>query len=71
MTSRKMKIGYQNRQSKGYGGSGVGWSSRDLAPSPYIRIANRFLKDIAGFDIGQQIMVDYSFGEIVIKPAKI
>ena len=25
MTKRKLKVGYLNRQSRGFGGSGVGW----------------------------------------------
>ncbi|MDO8565828.1 MAG: hypothetical protein Q7S04_01410 [Candidatus Moranbacteria bacterium] len=63
---RKMTIGYQNRQGRGYGGSGIGSLSRDLPTSPKLVIANHFLKKLAGFSIGDKIMVTYSPGSIII-----
>jgi len=63
---RKMTISYQNRQGRGYGGSGVGSLSRDLPTSPKLVIANHFLKNLSGFSIGDKIMVKYSPGLIII-----
>ena len=61
-----MTISYQNRQGRGYGGSGVGSLSRDLPTSPKLVIANHFLKNLSGFSIGDKIMVKYSPGLIII-----
>lgn len=63
---RQITISYQNRQSRGHGGSGVGTLSRDLPTAPKLVIANHMLKNICGFDIGQKVEVTYLPGEIHI-----
>ena len=66
MIKRKLKVGYLNRQSRGFGGSGVGWISRDLLARPKLVIANKFLED-AGFSIGCYTEVYFGDGQIIIK----
>ncbi|OGI66947.1 hypothetical protein A2823_02495 [Candidatus Nomurabacteria bacterium RIFCSPHIGHO2_01_FULL_41_91] len=61
-----MTVGYQNRSSRGYGGSGVGSLSRDLPSVPKILLANKFLLENC-FSIGSKAYVYYSPGEIIIK----
>ena len=63
---RKMTISYQNRQGRGYGGSGIGSLARDLPTAPKLIIANHFLKNVSGFSIGDKILVNYSLGQIII-----
>lgn len=55
-----LTIGYQNRTSRGYGGSGVGSLSRDLPTAEKLVLANHFLKNISGFTIGEKVLVEYS-----------
>ena len=64
--NRVMTISYQNRQSRGYGGSGVGSLSKDLKSSPKLVIANHFLKNISGFSISSQVNVEYLPNQIII-----
>ena len=63
---KTMTVGYQNRTSRGYGGSGVGTLSRDLQAVPKIILANKLLLE-NGFSIGSKMSVYYSPGEIIIK----
>ncbi|MEK7089147.1 MAG: hypothetical protein AAB913_03395 [Patescibacteria group bacterium] len=63
---KTMTVGYQNRTSRGYGGSGVGSLSRDLPSVPKIILANKLLLE-NGFSIGSKASVYYSPGEIIIK----
>ena len=64
---KQMTVGYQNRQSRAYGGSGVGSLSRDLPTAPKLVLANHYLKNISGFSVGQKVIVKYLPGEIIIK----
>lgn len=66
MTQRTMTVGYQNRQSRDYGGNGASSLSRDLPSVPKIILANKFLLE-NGFSIGIKTSVYYSPGEIIIK----
>lgn len=43
----------------------------DLAPVPSLFIANRHLKVISGFDIGEKVTVRYSPNEILIKKSNL
>jgi len=61
-----MKIGYQHRYGRPYGGSGTGYHSKDLPSAPQLRITNHFLKKISGFGIGDHVLVTYSLNSIVI-----
>ena len=61
-----MTIGYQHRQSRFRGGSGIGSLSRDLPTAPKIVLANHFLKNLSGFSIGEKVLVHYSHGSIII-----
>lgn len=63
---RQMTVGYQNRTSIGYGGTGVGTLSRDLPTAPKLVIANHFLTR-NGFPIGQKVIVHYSPNQIIIR----
>lgn len=65
--TREMTVGYENRQGRGHGGSGVGWFYKDLPARPMLRIANDFLRK-AGFNIGSKIAVQYEIKRIVITP---
>jgi len=62
---RQMTVSYQNRQSRGYGGSGVCSLSRDLPTAPKLVIANHFLTQ-NGFKIGEKVQVEYSPNLIII-----
>ena len=62
---RQMTVGYENRQSRGCGGSGVGTLSRDLKTAPKLIIANHFLTQ-NGFAIGDKIEVSYLPNQITI-----
>lgn len=63
---RQITIGYENRQSRGYGGSGIGSLSRDLPTAPKIVLANHFIEEISGFSIGEKVTVNFSPGSIII-----
>lgn len=63
---RQMTIGYQNRQGRAHGGTGVGSLARDLPTSPKLVIANHFLKSLSGFSVGDKVSVQYSPGSIII-----
>ena len=65
MATREMTIGYQNRQGRGQGGTGVGWLSADLLTRPLLRISNDYLTK-AGFTIGTRVIVHYGNGRILI-----
>ena len=67
MTQRIMTVGYQNRNSRGYGGSGIGSLSRDLPTAPKIVLANHIIQKICGFSIGEKLLVEYSPSLITIK----
>ena len=64
---RILKIGYQNRQSRMSGGSGVGSYSRDLETVPKILLANHFLKDRSMLAVGDMVSVQYLPNSIIIK----
>lgn len=63
---RQMTVSYQNRFSRGYGGTGIGSLSRDLPTAPKLVIANHFLKNISGFAIGDRVSVEYLPNLIII-----
>jgi len=63
---RQITIGYQNRQSRGCGGSGIGSLSRDLPTAPKIVLANHFIEKISGFSVGEKVTVNFSPGSIII-----
>ena len=63
---KRMTIGYQNRESRGYGGTGIATLARDLTAAPMIRIANHFLTK-SGFSIGDKVNVEYLSNSIIIK----
>ena len=58
---RIMTISYQNRQSHG-----ARLFQYDLPPTEKLVIANRFLKTLTGFAIGDKVSVSYSSGKIII-----
>ena len=66
MTQRIMTVGYQNRNSRGYGGSGIGSLSRDLPTAPKIVLANHIIQKICGFSIGEKVNIEYLQGSIII-----
>jgi len=43
----------------------------DSQPVPSLYIANRHLKVISGFDVGEKVTVRYSPGEIIIKKSNL
>jgi hypothetical protein len=60
-----MTISYQNRQGRSWKSDDY-FSIRDLEPAPKLVIANRIIKNLAGFSIGQRVSVTYSQGQITI-----
>ena len=65
--TKTIKIGYQNRESREYGGSGVGTLSRDLPSVPKIVLANHFLEKLSGISIGDTVSVHYLPSAVVIR----
>ncbi len=64
--TKEMTISYQNRQSRGHGGTGIGSPSKDLKTAPKLTITNHILKRY-GFSIGDKVSVEYLPNEIIIK----
>lgn len=58
---RQITIGYQNRQGL----------SRDLPLAPKLVLANHFLKDLSGFEIGNKVVVQYLPNLIIIRKSKL
>lgn len=63
---RIIKISYQNRQSRAYGGSGIGSLSRDLPTAPKLVLANHFISKVSKIEISDKVSVQYLSGQIVI-----
>ena len=63
---RQITISYQNRTSRGYGGTGVGTLARDLPTAPKIVLANHIIQKICGFSIGEKVNIEYLQGSIII-----
>ncbi len=63
---RQITISYQNRQSRGYGGSGIGTLSRDLRTAPKLLLSNFFISDISKFEISEKVMVEYRPNLVII-----
>lgn len=64
---KTMTVSYQNRLSRGHGGTGVGSLSRDLPTAPKLVLANHFLNKLSGFSIGDKVSVEYLPNSIIIK----
>jgi len=63
---KQITIGYQNRQSRGHGGSGIGSLSRDLPTAPKLVLANHYMKTISNFGISEKVNVEYLPEQIII-----
>jgi len=68
---KHITISYQNRISRGYGGSGVGMLNRDLPTAGKLVLANHFLKNISGFEINEKVSVEYIKDTIIISKLKL
>ncbi len=68
---KEITVSYQNRQSRGHGGTGVGTLSRDLPTAPKLVLANHFLKNISGFEINDKVSVEYLPDLIIVSKLKL